>query len=264
MNPENLSDDLAPGPDRDSQVDWTKGSKRTPLSIVVSPYLRFLRGILVLRKARDLLQTVRLVAVEGLDSRLAEVFWSLEQSDDAKQLGLTYETFFASHLTVNLVSEVENFLGSAVSAVLRIYPQKMGACAFKLVEIISAGSTDELIDRAAKAVLNEMMYAKPVDYIRRLASILSIDVAPLEESWSAFVELKARRDLGIHNSWITNEIYFRKIRESNISTSHKLEDRLTPDFVYMDVAMNTCQGLVDKMADLLAEKWLPWPTTDVC
>ena len=242
--------------DVDSPNYWIDRCRGTPLSIVVPPYIRFLQGLLVLRNALVLLKSVRTVALADHHG-LAGPFKVLEESKDTKRLGLTYETFFASHLMINLVSEVEHFLGSAVSAVLRMYPEKMGAQTFKLADIISAGSTDELVDRAARAVLNEMMYEKPAAYITRLSSILSIDAIPLADDWRGFVELKARRDVGVHNNWFVNEIYLRKLKEAGVETALNIGDRVIPDFRYMNWATDMCQHLVETTANLLGEKWLP-------
>lgn len=242
--------------DQDSPTYWIERFEGTPMAVVVPPYIRFLEGILVLRKAQIFLQRARAVALSG-HPELSNILDELDQSKDTKRLGLSYETFFASQLTINLVSEVEHFFGSAVSAALRMYPEKMGAQSFKLVDIISANSNDELIDRAARTVLNKMMYAKPNDYIKGLAEILSIETTGLEKEWPVFVELKTRRDLGVHNNWVVNEIYLRKLRETNISSSHKMGDQLIPDFIYLEQATITCSDLVKKMADLLAEKWVP-------
>lgn len=137
-----------------------------------------------------------------------------------------------------------------------MYPRKMGQQTFKLTEIIDVSSTDELIDRAANAVLNSLMYEKPLDYINKLAEILSIETKDLEQDWPVFVELKARRDLGVHNNWIVNEIYLRKLNEAKVIIKYNLGDRVIPDFIYMNEAMNVCEKLIDNFVNLLAEKWI--------
>lgn len=254
MTTEKMSDESLAKPDKDSSSYWVEAFKGTPASIVVPPYIRFLQGLLVLRNAEKFLRIAQQTA--GGHPFLASALAELEQSKESKQLGVKYETYFASHLTVNLVSEVEHFFGSAVSAALRMYPEKMSSQTFKLAEIISADSTDELIDRAANSVLYGLMYEKPLDYIKSLAFILSIETAKLDQHWPAFVELKARRDLGVHSNWVVNEIYLRKLREAKITTPHVLGDRVIPDFGYMSQAMIACNQLVETMANLLGEKWI--------
>jgi hypothetical protein len=235
---------------------WIKAFRGTPLSIVVPPLIRFLYGLLALQSARVFLQTA-LVMGEAGEPHLARALKGFEKGGTAKNVGVTLAGYFACTHIIILVSEVEHFFAHAVSASLRLYPEKMGGQAFKLSEIISASSTDELIDRAAKATFNSLMYEKPLDYVRKLAEILSIDSARLEELWPTFVELKARRDLGVHNNWIVNEIYLRKLKEAKVQTTLKLGESATPDDDYVATAITACQRLVERIANLLGEKWIP-------
>lgn len=241
--------------DRESPDYWIKAFKGTPMAIMVPPYIRFLQGIALLRKAEIFLHVAHGVARQG-HPQLSTAYEALEQSKDTKRLGLTFETYFASYLTINLVSEVEHFFSSAISAALRMHPEKMGKQSFNLLEIMAASSTDELIDRAARGVLNDMIYARPNEYIKRLTEILSIEMTELQKDWPAFVELKARRDLGVHNNWVVNEIYLRKIQEVNIDNAYKLGDRVVPDFSYTNQSADICHQFIETMVNLLAEKWL--------
>ena len=241
--------------DKGSPTYWVKVFKGTPVSVVVPPYIRFLQGILALRHAQLFLVAAQEVA-RGGHPALSKALSKLEASPDAKQAEITYETFFASHLLINLVSEVEHFFGSAVSAALRLYPRKMGGQTFKLSEIVSASSNDELIDRAADSVMNDLMYKKPLEYIKSLAEILSIDAKELDKYWPRFVELKACRDLGVHNNWVVNEIYLRKLKEADTLSTLALGDRIVPTFLYLEEATDLCAALVKAMADLLGSKWI--------
>lgn len=242
--------------DKGSPTYWVEAFRGTPVSIVVPPYIRFLQGVRALRQAQLFLIQAQIVA-RGGHPALSEALGGLEDSKDARQAEITYETFFASHLLINLVSEVEHFFGGAVSAALRLYPGKMGSHTFKLSEIVSASSNDELIDQAAASVMNDLMYKKPLEYIKSLAEILSIDARELDAHWPPFVELKARRDLGVHNNWVVNEIYLRKLREAGTPSPHALGERIIPTFSYLQEGTAMCAALVKAMADLLGTKWIP-------
>jgi hypothetical protein len=244
--------------DRNDPNYWVKAFEGTSFSVVVPPYIRFLQGSVVLYKAMAFLEMAKEVANNG-NVGLARLLTSLEDSKESKQLGISYEKFFASHLTITLVSEVEHFLGSAIAAALRLHPEKMGSQTIKLTEVISAASKDEIIDRAAGSVMNNLMYEKPLDYMRSLANILSIDAATIEQSWPAFVELKARRDVGVHNNWVSNEIYLRKVREAGIPSPYAIGVRLIPDFRYLQRSMDFCKDLVEVIVQQLAGKWIPAP-----
>ena len=65
--------------------------------------------------------------------------------------------------------------------------------------------------------------------------MVSIDKKHLIEIWPSFVEMKARRDLGVHNNWVTNGIYLRKLKEIGFADHPSTGMRLIPDFAYLDV-----------------------------
>jgi citrate lyase gamma subunit len=235
---------------------WVKAFSGSPISIFVPPYIRFLQGQVALRKALAFLIAARKDAIAG-NPQLQKLYESIEASSESKQAEITFETFFAATILINLVSEVEHFFGSAIATALRMYPGKMGNQTFKLTEIITASSNNELIDRAASATLNELMYEKPMDYLTGLAEILSINKESMIDVWPGFVEVKARRDLGVHNNWVANPIYLRKLKEAKCKDLPNIGTRLIPDFAYLNEALSICDKLVELMANLMAEKWLP-------
>ena len=95
------------------------------------------------------------------------------------------------------------------------------------------------------------MYEKPLDYLNRIASLLSIDQKQLEHLWPIFIEAKARRDVGVHNGWICNAIYLRKTKEAGIKATSKLGDSLLP---CDDEYINSVASALDKLADLIADQ----------
>lgn len=249
--------DNTTGDDRQSHPRyWENAFRGTPLAIVVPPYIRFMQGLIASRRAMNFLVVAQREAMAG-NPRLRPILEEMNLSKEARQADLSFETFFASTNVIALVSEVEHFFGNAVSTALRLYPGKMGSHSFRLTEILAVSSTDELVERAASATMHELMYEKPLDYLVGLCNILSIEKKSLERHWPDFVELKARRDLGVHNDWIVNAIYLRKIKEAGLGQAPVLGTRLAPDFQYLNRSMDLCSALVGEIANLLGEKWIP-------
>ena len=57
--------------------------------------------------------------------------------------------------------------------------------------------------------------------------------------WPQFVEIKARRDIGIHNNWVCNQTYLRKVAEAGLQTSVEAGQSLIPGYVeYLSGAIN--------------------------
>ena len=72
--------------------------------------------------------------------------------------------------------------------------------------------------------------------------------------------LKARRDLGVHNDWLVNAVYLRKVKEARLEQAPLPGTRLIPDFQYLTQSIELCDTLVGAIANLLGEKWIPIAT----
>jgi hypothetical protein len=241
-----------------SPLYWQKAFDGTPTAIFVPPYIRFLQAQVALRKALQFLTASRAVAKSGVPP-LSDLLQSLDSSPESRQAQVSFETLFSATLFVNLISEVEHFFVSSAATAIRLHPGKVGSETFRLSDVLAVSSTDELVERAADRALQALMYEKPADYLSGLCEIVSIEKTHLLEIWLSFVEMKARRDLGVHNNWVTNGIYLRKLREIGFDDYPFIGVRLIPNFAYLEASIETCHRLVGKMANLMAEKWLPVP-----
>ena len=126
---------------------------------------------------------------------------------------ITPRDYFKGNLFLFQISKVELFLQDIVFGILKCYPKKIGKTSFFLHDILDAESNDELISKAVNEYINKIMYMKPLEYLEEITSLLSIDKNMIKDLWPNYIEVKARRDLGIHNNWICNDIYLRKISE---------------------------------------------------
>lgn len=147
----------------------------------------------------------------------------------AKALGLNVRSYLRCNIFAASIASIELFFQEALKCVIAEHPKKIGSMQFKLSEILEFSSKDELLSRAIDDYLNKLAYKRPFEYLEELASILSIEKQPIEELWPVFVEAKARRDLGVHNGWICNDTYLRKVKEAGIDTDKKVGDKLMPD-----------------------------------
>ena len=179
-------------------------------------------------------------------SGVAPVYKRLDEV--LKRHGTNVEEHFLSILFIDLISEVEIYLATLVRAVIAKDPLKVGSFQLKLSEVLEASSNEELISRAAETYLHTVMFKKPLDYLADIAGVLSIDPASVSQAWPAYIEAKARRDLGVHNDWICNETYLRKIKEAGITTEVNVGDKLRPTFSYV----RQLSGSIDEISAKLA------------
>jgi hypothetical protein len=173
---------------------------------------------------------------------------------------LTPENYFSGMLLIHAVSEVENYLVDVLKTIITQHPKKLGDVEFKLADIVDK-ERGELVLMAADILLNRLMYLRPKEYLKEFCHLVSIDISLLEAHWPSFIEAKARRDLGIHNSWKRNSTYVRRLVEAGITNNEiPVADEhgfLFANFDYMDQAISSCDSVVRVIRDALEQKFAP-------
>jgi hypothetical protein len=227
--------------------------KEAIISITIEPYLQYASATGTLLASMVFLINATMAAETSPKSELLDSLKAIGNNDEGNYLEVS-RTYFSSQATIHLVSQVELYYQNVITAVLKIYPNKIGSTSLRFEEIMSL-TTDELIQKAIDIHLNKIMYAKPFDYLLEIANLLSIESTTLKQNWKDYIELKARRDLGIHNNWIVNETYLRKLKEASITSSYSLGDKISPDHDSFIADSKCCDNLVGATKNLLTIKW---------
>ncbi len=71
------------------------------------------------------------------------------------------------------------------------------------------------------------MFAKPKDYLEKASKVLAIELDP--ETVSAYIEIKASRDIIVHGSGVASNLYLEK---SGDAARAALDDELRVDREY--------------------------------
>lgn len=132
-----------------------------------------------------------------------------------KEQLLSKYQFLAFHqLSVNglvqLVTLVETMLGDVVRAVVVRYPNKLGAKRnISIQAVLESTTLDEVHLRATDAMLNELAYKSPNEFAEAVQPLISVNLLECP-AFYRYVEVKATRDIFIHNRGIANDVYVRK------------------------------------------------------
>ncbi len=140
------------------------------------------------------------------------------------------------------VSEVEAYFHDLILAVLTKHPEKIGKSAVDLRSILGLTSIEDIKLLVAERYASEMLFKKPSDYKKDLMTIVSAEDHLFDATWPIFVEAKARRDIGVHNSWIANDIYRAKVREVGLTPT--TEKTLSVDRPYLQTVQANCIDLM--------------------
>lgn len=123
--------------------------------------------------------------------------------------------FLAFHqLSINalikLVTIVEAALGDIIRAVVIRYPEKLGnKRTVPLQLVFKATSIEEIHLQATDTLLMDLSYKSPSEFAEAVEPLLSIQLLECP-AFHKYVEIKAARDIFIHNRGVANDIYIRK------------------------------------------------------
>jgi hypothetical protein len=165
--------------------------------------------------------------------------------------------FLAFHqLAINglfqLVAITEALLGDIIRAVVIRYPQKLGAKrSIPIQYALEAASIEELHIRATDSLLNELSYKSPSEFADALQGLISINLLECP-AFHQYMEVKASRDIFIHNRGIANDTYVRK---AGSRVRVKAGRALPVDIQYFLESYEACLQVNEWLEQQLHERW---------
>nr|MDP2192540.1 hypothetical protein [Rhodoferax sp.] len=165
--------------------------------------------------------------------------------------------FLAFHqLAVNglfqLVAITEALLADIVRALVIKYPHKLGAKrTITIQNVLEATSIEEIHLRATDTLLNELSYKSPSEFAEALQAVVSIHLLECP-AFHQYMEIKASRDIFIHNRGIANDSYIRK---AGTRVRVKSGMNLPADIQYFLESYEACLQLNEWLERQLHERW---------
>ena len=117
-------------------------------------------------------------------------------------------TFVRGQFVVSLAAFFEDSNAQAIRIVLRAFPEKIERDLCK-VNLSEAVRLKNVLDHVIEFQTFSIFMSDQNTMRRRMAEVLSGDVF-CEEHWKGYIELRARRDLALHNGWRLNQRYIEK------------------------------------------------------
>lgn len=175
-----------------------------------------------------------------------------------------YDRYIATDLYNNLlvaiVSQCESFLFDVLRLVLRTYPKKItmniqGVELKKVVDIdmvLNATDIENVRCALIEQRLHSVSYAKPADYLQFLNAIAHITTD--DDAFAQYIEIKATRDIIIHNAGIANPTYLAK---AGPKARVAAEERLPMNAEYFDHCVATIKRVAGIVKRDVEEHFTP-------
>lgn len=165
--------------------------------------------------------------------------------------------FLGNHqLAINgvyqLVAIIEALMGDLLRKVILSFPNKIGSKrTIRSSLILAATSIEEIHLQTVDSVLNELAYKSPRDFAEECKNLLSVNLLECPP-FHKYMEVKATRDIYIHNQGIANDIYVQKASSHSRVKSGEL---LPIDTVYFLEAYESCLQITEWLESSLHEVW---------
>ena len=126
-----------------------------------------------------------------------------------------------SQSIINGVAIAEDYLSGSLITILKKFPEKLSVNS-KTVDlslIVNSTNIDELLYKIIIKQVNSIFYDSPSKYLSYIENILSVKLS--DDIKNKYIEIKATRDILVHNNGIINILYIQK---SGVASRAKEED----------------------------------------
>jgi len=161
-------------------------------------------------------------------------------------------------LLVAGVAVTEDYLQGVLRTIFKWFPEKLhlgvdGKKTDKNVAlglIIKSATIDEVLDAVIQKQLLAAFYGPPERYFDYVESVLSIKIE--KKLKASFAEIKAARDLIVHNSGIVNEVYVSK---AGTQARGSVGERLKINATYFKDSVHTMKQLTHSVYSKTMDKF---------
>lgn len=163
-------------------------------------------------------------------------------------------TTFALPLTgiYQVVTIIEAWMSDCVRSVVTEFPQKLGKDKkIPLKTVLSCGDLESVYIAATDEFVRDLMYKSPKEYGEIAGNLLGVEFLAMP-AYFKYIEIKATRDVMIHNKGVANDIYEGKAG-THARVKSGEEPPVTPAY-FLD-ACETALTLVELSRDSMKRHW---------
>lgn len=167
-----------------------------------------------------------------------------------------YQFLSLTQLPINgiyqLVTTIEALLGDILRDTLLQFPVKISNKRKVDCEVIlEAKSIEEIKIALVNSILNELAYKSPRDFAEEFNKYIGINLLE-KPTFHKYIELKATRDIYIHNQGTANDIYLSK---ADTLARVKSGQFLPIDIQYFLQSYETCLQMTEILEESLNKIW---------
>ena len=152
----------------------------------------------------------------------------------------------------NLVTLTEVAFTDILTSIIKQFPRKLGEKrTLAMSSIFDCTTLDAVRQAAILSYLNELAYKSPREFAESVENIFSFNILELPP-YHRYIEMKATRDIYIHNQGWSNAIY--KSKASSLARV-KLNEFLPIDVKYFLECYEYCNQLAEALQEEFHKVW---------
>ncbi|HGD3425589.1 TPA: hypothetical protein ACI4DF_004302 [Enterobacter hormaechei] len=200
-------------------------------------------------------------AIEDVNPKLYSAYKNLESflekySPEVSDKGIRHdlvEKHMPSLCFSSLVSAFEDYIIEITKLIFILKPENLDKikCDYGTYKSLSK---EDLFDYLVNEGVSNLTFGSAKEYINKFCKTTCIDKKQIEPFLKQYIEIKARRDTGVHNNWIKDARYEKKLAEIGIKPNESCY--LTPDLEYFRYAFNLCGELVKIISNNISTQLL--------
>lgn len=200
-------------------------------------------------------------AIEDVNPKLYSAYKNLESflekhSPEVSDKGIRHdlvEKHMPSLCFSSLVSAFEDYIIEITKLVFKLKPENLDKikCDYGTYRSLSE---EDLFDFLVNEGVSSLTFGSAKEYINKFCKTTCIDKKQIESLLKQYIEIKARRDTGVHNNWIKDARYERKLAEIGITPETSIY--LTPSLDYFEYSFDLCGQLVKLISNNIATQLL--------
>jgi hypothetical protein len=153
---------------------------------------------------------------------------------------------------IQIVIITEAMLADIVRGVVLKYPQKLGAKrSIPMQVVLESAAIEDVHLRATDVLLNELSYKSPSEFAEEVKQLLGINLFECP-AFHRYIEVKATRDIIIHNRGVANSTYVRKAASHARVQSGML---LPVNLQYLMQSYEACLQMTEWLEREMHERW---------
>ena len=171
-----------------------------------------------------------------------------------QQLSTFDERFILKMTFLQFVDIFEHWLRDVLRAILAHPPRVYRTKSVRANDVLSAPTLEEAKIRVIDEELEGVIRGQPCNWFSYIRTELEVQL-PDKKSRQKFQEIKATRDVWVHNDGYANDTYFEKAGKKARVKRDVLNARLEISPVYFQESYDLILGLLEELGATLSEKF---------